>query len=580
MNVGHPIAATDPEKDTLAYTVAGTDAASFEIDEDSGQLSTKASVTYDFETKPSYALTVTVSDGAHSVSIPVTVDLTDVNDAPIFSDGESATRSLPENSAANVNLGAPFTATDEDGHTLAYSLSGTDAAAFAIDSETGQLSTQAGATYDFETKPTLTLTVTATDTGTPALSDTLTVTVSLTDVNEPPAFSDGDSATRDVPENSAANVNVGDPISATDPEEDTFTYTLTGADAASFNFNTATGQLSTKTGVTYDRETKATYAVTVTAIEDGDTSLATSIPVTVTLTNVNEPPVFSAETYEFSVAEDASRFTLAGSVAAADPDEGDTLAYSITAGNTGGKFAIVRNTGEIVVVSPLSFVTTSTYTLKVKVIEDLKPAALSDTATVTVNVFSAIDRYRQVRSWTGRNLDNSADVTLTTISSWSTTSPPSSAPNITSKTTTETRDDDDKVRKTITWTDGTTNAYQRTAWYKPTRTETYYETEYYWTDENYTVTEYRRCLNGYNVPLQRQVDLCDHWTEDNPPPPIPYGHIINVVERVEERQAERTRRVRKSRQVERTRTVTVTPVYTPSSGPTENQARTESAPRE
>ena len=42
----------------------------------------------------------------HSVSIPVTVGLTDVNDAPIFSDGESATRSLPENSAANVNLGS------------------------------------------------------------------------------------------------------------------------------------------------------------------------------------------------------------------------------------------------------------------------------------------------------------------------------------------------------------------------------------------------------------------------------------------------------------------------------------------
>ena len=46
----------------------------------------------------------------------------------------------------------------------------------------------------------------------------------VTNVNEPPQFPNGDSGTRSVTENTAAGQNVGAPVSASDPEKDSLTY--------------------------------------------------------------------------------------------------------------------------------------------------------------------------------------------------------------------------------------------------------------------------------------------------------------------------------------------------------------------
>ena len=72
------------------------------------------------------------------------------NSAPEFS-VELAVFTLPENSAADTVVGT-VTATDDDDDTLTYSLEGTDAASFAIDSGTGEIKTKSGVTYDYETK--------------------------------------------------------------------------------------------------------------------------------------------------------------------------------------------------------------------------------------------------------------------------------------------------------------------------------------------------------------------------------------------------------------------------------------------
>ena len=106
--------------------------------------------------------------------------------------------------------------------------------------------------------------------------------------NEPPEFS-SPTATREVPENTAENTNIGTALpAATDADNDPLTYTLEGAEAASFGFDPATRQLSTKSGVTYDRETQSSYAVTLKA--DDDNGGSDTIAVTITLTNVIEPP--------------------------------------------------------------------------------------------------------------------------------------------------------------------------------------------------------------------------------------------------------------------------------------------------
>ena len=79
-NIGAPVMATDTDaSDTLAYTLGGTDMASFDIGATTGQLMTKAAL--DFETKASYTVTVTASDGntAADANITVTITVTDVS---------------------------------------------------------------------------------------------------------------------------------------------------------------------------------------------------------------------------------------------------------------------------------------------------------------------------------------------------------------------------------------------------------------------------------------------------------------------------------------------------------------------
>ena len=83
--------------------------------------------------------------------------------------------------------------------------------------------------------------------------------------------------------------DIGAPVTAADPDTgDTLTYSLEGTDSASFQIVSASGQIQTKTGVTYDHEAKSSYSVTVKADDGkGDTD---TIDVTIAVTDEDEPP--------------------------------------------------------------------------------------------------------------------------------------------------------------------------------------------------------------------------------------------------------------------------------------------------
>ena len=88
-------------------------------------------------------------------------------------------------------------------------------------------------------------------------------------------------------ENTASGQNIGSPVAATDPDTgDTLTYSLEGADAPSFAIDADTGQLQTDAAL--DFETDAEYDVRVRATDGG--GLTDTIDVTITVTDVNEPP--------------------------------------------------------------------------------------------------------------------------------------------------------------------------------------------------------------------------------------------------------------------------------------------------
>ena len=259
----------------MIHTLGGPDMDMFRL-RDNGQIEVSDKADLDYESSESHTVTITATDSSgasnDSATITVTIHVTDLDERPVISaeaagapaPGNNApafaagtdTREVAENTAAGENIGAPVTATDADtGDTLAYTLGGTDGASFAIDSASGQLMTRAA--LDYERKARYRVTVTATD-GADA-TDTITVIITVTDVddapttNTAPEFPATEDGARSVAENTGAGENIGAPVAATDVDTgDTLTYTLGGADAASFDIDAATGQLMTKAALDYE----------------------------------------------------------------------------------------------------------------------------------------------------------------------------------------------------------------------------------------------------------------------------------------------------------------------------------------
>ena len=70
------------------------------------------------------------------------VEVAPGRNAPVFKEAPTATRSIPRNTPAGRNIGAPVAATDADNDALTYSLGGPDRADFDLDTSSGQLLTK------------------------------------------------------------------------------------------------------------------------------------------------------------------------------------------------------------------------------------------------------------------------------------------------------------------------------------------------------------------------------------------------------------------------------------------------------
>ena len=168
----------------------------------------------------------------------MTITVANVNEAPTVTSGATAT--VDENQTAAYTA----TATDPDaGTTLTYSLSGTDAALFNINSATGVVTFKAAPNFeapaDAGANNQYNFIVTATDAG--GLSDDQAVTITVANVNEAPTVTSGATATVDENQTAAYTATATDPDAGT-----TLTYSLSGTDAALFNIDSATGVVTFK----------------------------------------------------------------------------------------------------------------------------------------------------------------------------------------------------------------------------------------------------------------------------------------------------------------------------------------------
>ena len=168
---------TDPENDDLTVTsVTRPSEGSATVNSD-GTITYTPNANYHGSDSFTYRARDTGNLNSNVATVALTID--SVNDDPTF---PSATmeRRVSESADPGTEVGAPVTATDVDeGDTLTYRLSGTDAGSFDIGRDSGQITVGAGVTFDIATRDTYTVTVTATDSGTPPRSVSVDVTIAV-----------------------------------------------------------------------------------------------------------------------------------------------------------------------------------------------------------------------------------------------------------------------------------------------------------------------------------------------------------------------------------------------------------------
>jgi hypothetical protein len=212
------VPADDPEDNTLTFAVTGGNPNSIvALNTSTGEITVNDTTLLDFETTPSFTVTVSVNDGTNPVEVStIIINVVDENEEPVVND---ATLSIAENSA-NATIVGLVPASDEDmaddGELTFGILTGNGSGAFAIandGSNNGRITVANSTLLDYETKTSYILGVIVTDTG--DLEHTATVTVNITNVFD--VAPNVSNATFSVAEGSANGVAVGT-VTATDPE--------------------------------------------------------------------------------------------------------------------------------------------------------------------------------------------------------------------------------------------------------------------------------------------------------------------------------------------------------------------------
>ena len=284
---------------------------------------------------------VTYTDGAGTNEATLTraTELPTLNDAssnkpPIPPDPLPQVGAIPENASTGRNV-VQVVFTDPESERLSYSLDGSSE--LAINPSTGQITVKLGAAFDYETNPTLSVTVRAAD---PIGADaTATLMIEVSDVNEAPTAAD---LTVTVMEDSTVDIDVVGEASDQDAL-DTLTVesVVRSPMRGSTTVNDGTNNITYAPRANYHGADNFTYRV-----KDGAGLPSNIAEVTITVTGVNDAPAFAAATAERSVSENAQPGADVGAPVTATDVDGDRLSYRL-GGVDANSFEIVEDAGQI-----------------------------------------------------------------------------------------------------------------------------------------------------------------------------------------------------------------------------------------
>ncbi|MDZ4688540.1 MAG: cadherin domain-containing protein, partial [Planctomycetaceae bacterium] len=373
---------SDPDvgQPQMLSIIGGNVGNAFAIHPTSGKITINNSFAVDFETMPVFNLTVEVRDNSLMPQIKTAtmlVEVLDVVEQPMI---QPQSFTIAENRPVGYIVGTVVASHFDPMATLTYAITGGNAdGIFAINAATGQLKV-AKATLNFEATPEMTVTVTVTDDGMPALSRSASMTITVLDLNEAPTFPP---ATFNISENRPVGYVVGSVKAFDQDVGQSLTYVITGGNTnGTFAINAFTGAITVAKG-SLNHEATPQFLLTVSVTDNGTPAQNRSAAVTINILNLNESPVINPQT--FTVSENRPVGFVVGQIAAFDQDLGQTLTYAILGGDPNGIFA-VNPLGQLVVAKPiLNFEAMNAFPLQVSVTDNGSPVQ-SRSAPITVNV--------------------------------------------------------------------------------------------------------------------------------------------------------------------------------------------------
>ena len=363
----------------------------------------------------------TGAGGAKTDSDSLDITVIAVNDAP--TDIQLSNSSINENQPSGTDVGT-LTTTDPDvGDTHTYTLDNTgcgggpfpDNSSFQIGGVNGD-KLQSAASFDFETKPSYTVCVRSTDSG--SLFTTKQFTISINDTNDPPT--DISLSNSSIDENKPSGSAIGT-LMATDQDlTQTHSFTLQNSGCSGSFPDNSSFQISgssLQSAVSFNFEVKNTYTICVRTTDSGSPALSFDKQFTININDVNDPPVDGNESVsavgntllEYGTVpspSSAAKKVVAGNLLANATDEDQppqtlSISASDTTSAQGGSVSVSVD-GAFSYVPPAGFTGTDTFNYTVS-----DGNGGTDTSTVTVTVASRVwyVKNNATAGGTGRSTD-------------------------------------------------------------------------------------------------------------------------------------------------------------------------------
>ena len=347
------ISATDPEGDTVVYSLGSGAPAGATLDPVTGRFQWTPT---EAQSPGTFTIQVIATDNrtpSASSQSSFVITVSERNDAPVII--PIANKVVTEHNLLSVAV----VASDPELGQLTYALLGNVPSGATINSATGVFQwtpneTHGGQSFVFN--------IQATDSATPSLASTTSLTVIVNELNAAPVIQPVSNRTMTVGETLQL------PLVATDADlpVNAITFSFAEAPPTGVTLNANTGALAW----TPTASQVGTHTLVILATDNGLPALSDSVEIQIQVVAANRAPT-DVSLSNNQVFENVATGATVGSFSTIDPDAGNTFAYTLVTGegSTDNNQFTLDTSGVLRTAAAINFESKSSYSIRVRTVD-------------------------------------------------------------------------------------------------------------------------------------------------------------------------------------------------------------------